>query len=366
MFAILVKSSDTPTSFRVYSAPMKAPQYSTLLAFVLLVCLAFHVDAKCHSQLPSPGDSQQPRPRQTVEEQPSRDPRGTPQSPLVIQVQPAPKTHQEAAQEQTKEERDSSAHRLNIVAVVAAIGIGVLQFFMIGAQVWIAGRQNRIIERQNAIMEGQASSEAASAATAIQAVNAAERTTTTMQRIERAYVTMSHYPPGFEVSTTETTSTQDSVPKRDMSIRIKVQNCGNTPATITSAVMIHFLNVAAPDRPPFDKDDKGLGGRAFLVKNGTLDLRTDTFVTASEWEQVIAGKVRLWIAGQVDYIDAFGVHHRHGYARYCRIPPGAPRDGVRVQGQVVTLELDFETRPGYNYDRQRDKGEGDDWDKPVE
>ena len=57
----------------------------------------------------------------------------------------------------------------------------------------------------------------------------------------------------------------------------------------------------------------------------------------------------LCLLGYVDYMDAFEQRHRFGYAR--QFVPNTRENN-----------LVFITKPGYNYDRERKHGEGNDWD----
>jgi hypothetical protein len=67
--------------------------------------------AQSQPTAPSRGQRQSGPPRgqsKDAQTQPATDPRGTAQSPLIVQVQPTPKTDQEAAKEQRKEENEAS------------------------------------------------------------------------------------------------------------------------------------------------------------------------------------------------------------------------------------------------------------------
>ena len=69
--------------------------------------------------------------------------------------------------------------------------------------------------------------------------------------------------------------------------------------------------------------------------------------------QINARRIRL--IGYVDYIDKFGVRHRGGYAREF--------DHVRhvLSKPEKRNNLVFLNKRGYNYDRPRKRGEGNDW-----
>jgi hypothetical protein len=56
----------------------------------------------------------------------------------------------------------------------------------------------------------------------------------------------------------------------------------------------------------------------------------------------------LYVIGYADYIDQFNNRHRAGYAR--RYNPVSPQDNLHIAMDI-----------GYNYDRLRNQGEGNDW-----
>src|SRR5687768_11719335 len=90
-----------------------------------------------------------------AQEQAAPDPRGTSTSPLIVQIQPTPKTNAETAEEQRQEGQQASDRNWTRgLAIVTAV-VGFLQLVAIGFQVGIARRQNQIIEKQNTIMTGQ-------------------------------------------------------------------------------------------------------------------------------------------------------------------------------------------------------------------
>lgn len=66
-------------------------------------------------------------------------------------------------------------------------------------------------------------------------------------------------------------------------------------------------------------------------------------------ERKNSGCLVMWI-----YIDVFRQHHRAGYARLY--------NPIVDDGQQNTLH--FVIQKDYNYDRERDRSEGDDWGEP--
>jgi hypothetical protein len=90
--------------------------------------------------------------------QPASDPRGTNESPLIVKVQPTPKTNEEAANEQAEEQSETASKRLTERLAILTGIVGLLQLIGLGAQVLIARRQNKIIDGQTAILKEQETS----------------------------------------------------------------------------------------------------------------------------------------------------------------------------------------------------------------
>ena len=93
-----------------------------------------------------------------------------------------------------------------------------------------------------------------------------------------------------------------------------------------------------------------MGGRtpgAFLVSNDSFLFSSSIEIAASDMAGIRGGTRQLHVMGYVDYIDQFGQRQRGGYAR--RYDPSS------------TNNLIFVNESGYNYDRVRLPGEGDDW-----
>ena len=78
---------------------------------------------------------------------------------------------------------------------------------------------------------------------------------------------------------------------------------------------------------------------------------TDTIITGEVVEAIQKGTKILHYVAYVDYIDKFGIRHRSGYGRTYNPAP------VGFGGH----NLIFITQHGYNYDRERKEGEGNDW-----
>ena len=76
---------------------------------------------------------------------------------------------------------------------------------------------------------------------------------------ERAYVDMSHFPPGLEISASQTDGAHKA------KIKIAVKNYGRTPAEVRSVVLAVLARTGTlPDAPPYS-GAANLGGEAFLM-----------------------------------------------------------------------------------------------------
>lgn len=171
--------------------------------------------------------------------------------------------------------------------------------------------------------------------------------------VERAYVSMSHKPPGLIV-------TPKNADKIDVSVDMQLQNHGNTPARITFCLMqLHFtLTDGELSYDPEYRPEAGLRPiHSIIMKGETLNLFGNWEVERRGLQDVLDPNTptKLFLVGYVDYIDRFGKRHRCGYARQ-----------FNSQGGITGNNLPFVTQPRYNYDHERYSGEGDDWGSEYE
>ncbi len=177
----------------------------------------------------------------------------------------------------------------------------------------IAREQTAITKRQNEIIETQVAM---------------------VKEVERAYIAISHKPPGLSFSK------------------------------------------LLPNHPPYDHRLIQTT-RASVVKGDHLDLFANVRIPASDIAKIKLGSMALCVLGYVDYIDKFGQRHRTGYGRRYepsidKNVPHIPRARwshrlmPEVDDEVYSIRsnLPFVTQPGYNYNRERQRGEGNDWDEP--
>jgi hypothetical protein len=167
---------------------------------------------------------------------------------------------------------------------------------------------------------------------------------TATEVIERAYVNMSHAPPGLYCIKGMDTAAPEAVPLvagLPVAVGVQITNHGHTPATIVAAVVVMYMGDKLPDEPPYTDHDTW--GAFFLMPNEGRFVVTRMISTALTDEQlklVHENKLTIWACGYVDYVDRFGATHRSGYAR-------------RYAPSVTQNNLVFETKPGYNYDVDR-------------
>jgi hypothetical protein len=188
----------------------------------------------------------------------------------------------------------------------------------------------------------------------------------TNKDIERAYVTMSHRPPGLNIVKADPAQVLFGADTRGCGIVIEIKNYGRTPARITDA-LIKFLPVpegeTLPNEPdysdPLPREQTGfflVAGDFFMFQGGYL---------IQNWNRVRSLKdVTLYVFGYVDYLDKFDRRHRAGYGR---VFDPALDNPTMYEGNVLPADrsnLGFISNANYNYDRERKNGEGKDWKQP--
>lgn len=149
------------------------------------------------------------------------------------------------------------------------------------------------------------------------------------------------------------------------SVNFAVINRGRTPAQITDGVVdIRILSKTAPlpERPKYrPHTDKP---SAFLVSDALMSIGWNLDISKAEYAAVREGISILYVWGYVDYIDRFKTRHRTGFGREY----GPAIDTLRDAGKINrdALNLSVIQNIGYNYDCERKKGDGNDWDEPKQ
>jgi len=174
------------------------------------------------------------------------------------------------------------------------------------------------------------------------AANAALATAKSLTTSNRAYVKMSHVEPGVVFQENQTVNWCE--------VTVKVENGGRTPAKATDVRLTAWVREWEEPLPlilDIREQSSDSAPNGFLLPGDDFFV-TRTFPLGKKGSpNPRTGAVRLCIFGFIDYIDAFEQRHRAGYARQFR--------------DERENNLFFVDQPGYNYDRQRQPGEGNDW-----
>ena len=176
------------------------------------------------------------------------------------------------------------------------------------------------------------------------AADAAKTNADAVMLSERAYVQMSHVQPGLIIK-----------PGGGMCrVQMRIKNFGRTPARITAEVLNvtpHIQGEQFPVAPEYRIPTGRDSVKAFLLTGDEIFAWEVFESMVIDTSKLNSGEQVLLMFGYVDYIDIFNRHHRTGYARHYRPRP----DGDN---------LAYVAQSGYNYDRERKKGDGNDWDEP--
>jgi len=177
---------------------------------------------------------------------------------------------------------------------------------------------------------------------------AGERADSAIRTIERAYVKMSHHPPGLNIETASGMCW----------LSLHVKNFGHTPARVTDAhltVKILPNNEPLPGKPVYERNLINEVYKVFLVTNDDATYYPIPFNVGLERVPGLdIGTLKLWLIGHVDYTDMFDQRYRAGYARMYR--SGADMRELYGKGEAGDEayarrnNLVFVTEEGYNYD----------------
>lgn len=257
------------------------------------------------------------------------DPYGSENNPLVVKRLDAEETAERRKQQAT--ERAEKAHneeRLILWTIVLAAAT-ILLAFVASGQLWMFWKQLGLMK--NAVRDGT------------RAANAAKDSANAVMLAERAYVKMSHVPPGvrwFEKN------------KELFQIEVEIKNYGRTPASVTDVKLgAKLLENGELLREPFFYHVREAIPNAFLVTNEAFFHQGHFPLRGQDLDDAKSGTKKLWIFGHVDYIDTFKTRHRSGYVRVY----------IAIVDDGKQNNLFYMTEARYNYDRPRTKGEGNDW-----
>lgn len=278
--------------------------------------------------------------------------------PIHVTVTSPAQSEEEKNRDAEQRERDVNAQETMARFTVLLFVLGIFQFFVAAAAVVAALR---------AADSSQVSADAAQASNA-----ALLRADTNFQMAERAYLAVINDDEGLIVSKMEHKDVlynQDFI--HNCVVRFIATNRGNTPARVTDTLFDVYADDLPIPRPPvYDRTAQKTppGLRAYLVKDSAVRIKLKFTWPREFARKVTHGEAPGWIYGYVDYIDAFGVRHRAGYARKIK-PTQLPTffQDTETEEFFNSYQLEFERLSDiYNYDRIRVPGEGIDWDEPQE
>jgi len=254
---------------------------------------------------------------------------GTEKNPLVVKRLDAEETA-ERRQQQAAEREEKSALERRMVFWTWILAVTTIILAC------IAGGQLEMFRRQLGLMR-KATSEAGDAA------KAANTSANATMLAERAYVKMSHVPPGvrwFEKN------------QELCQVEVEVKNFGRTPASVTDVkIWAKLLDNGNLLQEPFHYPHRDFTPNAFLVPNEAFFHQGHFPLRGQNLTDTKCGAKKLWIYGHVDYIDTFGVRYRGGYVRvYNHMVDDGKQNNLFYMPEAI-----------YNYDRPREQGEGNDW-----
>ena len=272
-----------------------------------------------------------------AQEAPKADERGTEHAPLVIKVLPPVNEDEKAAaaQQERKDKSESDWSLVKLTGVLAIIG--VIQIVVFGLQ---ARRLHQTVKEMKIATKATE-----------KAADAALKTAKNMEVADRAYIKISHKPPGL-VAVTPSPDLFYGPRIRTYTVQMDVRNIGKTPAEITRFVftqLIQSSNTPLPALPSYSPILKEDAMRTIMYGSDAIDPSLNVTIEEDDVHAIMAGEKHFYLIGYAAYIDHFGTCHRAGYAR--RYNPLATENNLFIVIQK-----------GYNYDRQRTPDDGSDWD----
>lgn len=209
-----------------------------------------------------------------------------------------------------------------------------LLVFVVSVQlIWMA--------RQESVLQDSVDVASKAAATALAQAEA-------LKLSERAYIKMSHDPPGVEFHVT-------SEGQSWLTVGLSVKNWGKTPTRVVKAVICYRCTPGIemlPEKPVYDENAVHAQVQAFLVTNDFTGYVYERRIPTQQVIDVKEGRSNLWVYGHVEYLDIFDVLHVAGYGTFYVPEYDDPARYGPGQFQKRS-NLVFITELTYNYDRKK-------------
>jgi hypothetical protein len=175
-----------------------------------------------------------------------------------------------------------------------------------------------------------------------------DRTDRAFRTAERAYVKMSHHPPGLHIEAASGLCW----------LSLQVKNFGRTPARVTHAFLTVKLlpnNESLASKPLYKTNLIDQVYKAFLVTDDHATYYPMPFgIGAENVPGLQDGTLKLYLIGHVDYVDMFNRRYQAGYARvyYPEVDKREEYGKGEVGDEAFAnrSNLVFLTEGDYNYD----------------
>ena len=260
--------------------------------------------------------------------------------PLVIKGIPSEKTTQQFDEEKrerdTKTALDRELTKYTGWQARLTFGLMIVAVFQLGFFYW------QLMMMGRSLLDAKTSAQAAL------------KTAESIVTAERAYVKISHAPPGIIF-----------LAAVGPAVNLRIENFGRTPSRVTDVVVTfkaYPMRSDIPATPDYSGAREG-SVQAFLVPGDFFNVGRNSPFDEARANNFRGRIERLIVLGFVDYIDQFGQRNRAGYARQFN-PLMDMRDTYGTDDAFAQRSnLVLVTEPGYNYDRRRLPGEGRDWNE---
>ena len=303
------------SSNRHNNASARIARFAFLCCALTIVGVVF---AASNPPSPTPAKAARQPQAKASEEQAKAEPdkRATQEQPAVVELLKAPVIKVETT-DKTEKHRDYTDHEWWLVYLTAALAATTLGLAIYTAKLY----------RSTKKIAGDAET-------------AASNSVALTRATERAYIKMSHKLPGLRYSE-----------GHSVTFGVEYRNWGRTPGTITGvSLAVRALSpelFPLPPAPEYETTPEHDIPQTFLVSNEPVFKSCTVKIGEDAVSAIQSRRATLLIVGYVDYRDQFGGKYRGGYARILNL-------------MSETDNLEFFTQRGYNYDRPRQQGEGND------